>query len=86
MTLNYIILGLIFFAGAFLLLTAVFNARFMFGEEISNNEIVKGYQEKRKIPGFKRSRTMYAIIGAFIIIMGIVAIFMGFLDEEIKFE
>lgn len=86
MTLNYIILGLVFVAGFFLVITAATNAKFMFGEDIANNPLVTEYQQKRKIPGVKRSRTTYLIVGIFVIILGIVAIFTGFLNEEIKFE
>lgn len=84
MTLNYIIVGLIFFAGAFLVLASLLNAKFLFSSQINNDPMVQSYQEKRKLPGFKRTRTMYTVIGLIIIILGFVAIFNGFLEEKIE--
>lgn len=85
MVLNYIILGFIFAVALFMILAAAFNASFLFGEAVDKNEVVKTYNEKRRIPGIKRSRTTYVIIGIVMIALGIAAILNGFLEEKIEF-
>lgn len=108
MVLNYVILGLIFFAGIFMVLAALLNAQFIFGSEKKNQAEMQVEQRKQKIGrGFSgmlglfvhwvgdffhleflgnRKRGTYFVLGIIILILGIVAIFTGFLNEEIKFE
>lgn len=103
MTLNYIILGLIFFAGLVLVLGSVFNAKIFFGTNEKGNPseesptrsggrgimtfFLQIFNGISKIPVFAdKKRSAYFFIGMVILILGIVAIFTGFLNEEIKFE
>jgi hypothetical protein len=50
MALNYIILGLIFFAGAFLALGAAFNISILFGNEKNDESIIQENHQKNKSP------------------------------------
>lgn len=53
MILNYIVLGLIFSAGTFLVLGAAFNIQILFGNEKSDNETVEqNHQTNRSVRGF----------------------------------
>ncbi len=109
MTANYLVIVLIFFAGAFLLLVSVLNAPFLFkgknnfsdsdevNSQVANHGLLpdpakvlsKGtamfYLNFKKKIIKNRLRWMYGTIGAIIILLGIIALYNGFLNEPIEF-